>query len=174
MKLILISMFMFLIGSCENLSFKKDDELSLNRENYEGNQLRIDGYYYHEYYNPDKNMESIVFFKNGVLSYFGGGGKSFGEIENRLTNNELIEKLKGIKDCWGIFNVKNNIIKFERWYGGQGAKPVYVSEGVILNDTTFHITKSYRSDGSEIEPEDQMYHFRQFSPKPDSTNVFIK
>lgn len=73
MKLILISMFMFLIGSCENLSFKKDDELSLNRENYEGNQLRIDGYYYHEYYNPDKNMESIVFFKNGVLSYFGGG-----------------------------------------------------------------------------------------------------
>jgi hypothetical protein len=79
-----------------------------------------------------------------------------------------------MKDCWGVFNIKDNIIKFERWYPGQGAKKAYVREGIILNDTTFHITKSYRSNGSELKDADEVYHFRKFSPKPDSTNVFVK
>ncbi len=70
MKLVLIPMLMLLNSNCENLSFKKDDELSLKRENYTGNQLQIDGYYYIINYNdPEKTMEVFVFFQNGVLSY---------------------------------------------------------------------------------------------------------
>ena len=61
------------------------------------------------------------------------------------------------------------------WYSPSGGgTPAYVREGKILNDTTFHITTSYRSNGSERHEKDEVYHFRQFYPKPDSTNNFIK
>jgi len=174
MKLLLILMFLFLNNSCENLSFKKDDELSLKREDYTGNQLRIDGYYYLEYFNPEKHMEAFVFFQNGVMTYLGGGFSSTISIENSMQSDVFIEKLTINKDCWGIFEVNEKVIKLERWYAGQGAKPAFVSEGVILNDTTFHITKIYRGNGSELKERDETYHFRQFSPKPDSTNNFIQ
>jgi hypothetical protein len=51
---------------------------------------------------------------------------------------------------------------------------VYVKEGFILNDTTLQITRMYRVDGSDEHILNYTYHFRQFSPKPDSTNNFIK
>lgn len=175
MKLVLIPMLMLLNSNCENLSFKKDDELSLKRENYTGNQLQIDGYYYIINYNdPEKTMEVFVFFQNGVLSYLGGGFSSTTSIENSILSDVFMRKIYINKDCWGIFEVNEKVIKFERWYAGQGAKPAFVNEGVILNDTTFHITKSYRSNGDDLRERDELYHFRKFSPKPDSTNVFVK
>lgn len=175
MKLLLISMLMLFNSNCENLSFKKDDELSLKRVDYTGNQLRIDGYYYLINYNdPQKNMGVFIFFRNGVLTYLGGGFLSFNELENYIINKDFIDKKKDVKYFWGVFQVKNDIIKFERWYPSEGAKEAYVREGKILNDTTFHITKSYRSNGTELSDENETYHFRKFSPKPDSTNVFVK
>ena len=175
MKTVMILLLMFLNFNCERHSFKKDDELSLKPTEYESNQLRIDGYYYVTNFNdPQKSMEVFVYFQNGTFSYFGGGFKNFSDIENRLINTNSIEKLKNIKYCWGIYVIDNDKIKFERWYPGQGAIKAYVREGRILNDTTFHITKSYRSDGSEERDKDELYHFRPFSPKPDSTNIFIK
>ena len=64
---------------------------------------------------------------------------------------------------------------FEKWYPNSPGQPkVYIREGKILNDTTFHITASYRPDGSERREKDEIYHFKQFSPKPDSTNNFVK
>lgn len=53
----------------------------------------------------------------------------------------------------------------------------YVRAGKILNDTTFHITESYRMvDGvkTNIKQRDEMYYFREFDLKPDSLNNFIK
>jgi len=47
-----------------------------------------------------------------------------------------------------------------------------VREGIILNDTTFQITK-YTS-GSNVSERNEVYHFREFHPKPDSTNKYIK
>jgi hypothetical protein len=165
---------MLLNSNCESLSFKKDDELSLNREIFSGNQLRTDGYYF---VSKDSLVGSVYFFyRNGILRETGSllSLNDFERFELLITTLEFDLKGKENKDCWGVFNIQDNVIKFERWYGGQGAKPAYVSEGVILNDTTFHITKSYRSNGTELKERDETYHFKQFSPKPDSTNVFIK
>lgn len=76
---------------------------------------------------------------------------------------------------WGLFVIDNQTIKFERYYPSDDiTRWTYIREGIILNDTTFLITTSYRSDGSDFSIKNEIYHFRQFSPKPDSTNNFIK
>ncbi len=69
-------------------------------------------------------------------------------------------------------------MKFEKWYPSfGGGLPVYIREGVIINDTVFHIVRSYRNTEDGIEEErdkDEMYYFRRLEYKPDSTNTFIE
>ncbi len=87
-------------------------------------------------------------------------------LNHRYTNN---------KSSWGLFIINDQIIQIERYYPTDHLrKSAYINEGKILNDTTCHFTVSYRSDGSERRDEDEIFHFKQFSPKPDSTNSFIK
>ena len=146
----------------------KDEELSLKRTPYTGNELRIDGYYYRKI--PD--LEIRFFYRNGIVRYGGGGYSSFEELDNCILNHQIVDGSS--KTDWGVFLINGNTIKFEMWYPPSGGgTPTYIREGEILNDTTFHITESYRSDGSERSEKNEMYHFRQFYPKPDSTNKFI-
>jgi len=172
-----------LFVQCEGL-FKDDDLLSLPLTPYTGNQLRIDGYYYRiadepsysdgTLYGEGAIEECYFFYENGMALYLGGVGNSLEEMDEYVLRLIRSQNYKNIKFCWGIFVVEGNIIKFDRWYPGAKPYRAYVREGIILNDTTFHITKSYRSNGKERDKEDEIYHFREFSPKPDSTNVFIK
>ena len=70
----------------------------------------------------------------------------------------------------------DNKIIYERWEGSQLGYLVYREEGVIINDTTFVMTEISRVNQgvkTEIKPIERMYYFKEFSPKPDSTNVFI-
>ena len=146
----------------------KDDELSLSRVPYTGNELRIDGYYY----NNIGSLNVHFFYRNGIVRYGGGGYKDFEEFEKCVRNSNIPGN--SITD-WGVFLINSSDIKFERWYSSSGGgAPAYIREGKILNDTSFHITVSYRSNGSERREIDELYHFREFSPKPDSTNNFIK
>ena len=151
-----------------------NDKFTLPRQNFTGNQLRVDGYYYYEYGNP---VYRSVFFlnRNGVIFDPGGGYELTNQVKrekafaSRDFSKTLISEL-----WWGQFVIEDSIIKFEKYYPGDGPLWSYIKEGVIINDTTFHITKSYRSNGAELSDENEVYHFLKFSPKPDSTNVFIK
>lgn len=171
---IFIPLFVMIMGCSEKFS---DDKLTLIRQEYKGHELNIDGFYY-QYSHSNKNTEyySIYFlYRNGIIIYFTTASKStLDDMPSFIEKHfNLIQKNK---DCYGIFLIEDSSIKFEKWYPanlGQGL-PVYIREGKILNDTTFHITVSYRPDGSERREKDEVYHFKQFSPKPDSTNNFIK
>lgn len=71
--------------------------------------------------------------------------------------------------------MENSVIKIEQWYPGVGGPhPVRIKTGTVLNDTTFRLTESTNQKGRDRKTIDQTYHFRQFGPKPDSTNRFIK
>lgn len=83
---------------------------------------------------------------------------------------------------WGVFNVTGSEIVIERWVtaSGGGTYPTQMLKGVIKNDTTIHFHTligvhpvNYNSK-KKVLTIDETYHFRQFSPKPDSTNNFIK
>ncbi len=172
MKFFLLISLMCLFNNCEKIY--PDDKLSLTKTEYTGQQLKIDGYYYT--INKFSNKASVyVFFNNGVLLNAGDGYDLTvpNYIENSLSSTSFINKLKGIKFSWGLFNVEGNNISLERWYSSTGGPlKTYIDFGTIINDSTFQITNSMRSDGTEKRSENIIFKFKKFSPKPDSTNSF--
>jgi len=173
-KIIFIATILFLsMNQCEK--YNKDDELSIKRTDYTGNQLRIDGYYYRTW---EDMMYTMFFYQNGIILY--GGAFSQSEIverEIRYKNGTFYNHVNGIKYLWGTFKIEGNKISFERWQPTQPYLRSYVETGKILNDTTFIITELYRMQNGEktnVKEVNEIYHFKQFSPKPDSTNSFIE
>jgi len=163
-KSIITSMLLLCIWGCK----KPHEELSLPRIDYTGNELRIDGYYYYHY---EDRIVTCFIYRNGIIKLC-GSSPSIQDFENR----DNLCSGSSSKIGWGVFIVEKDIIKYEVWRGSPGFEtlPTEISEGKILNDTTFHITQSYRQDGSKRRERNDIYHFRQFYPKPDSTNNFIK
>ncbi|GAB1415280.1 hypothetical protein MASR2M117_06860 [Paludibacter sp.] len=176
-SLIITISIIMLIGACCNELFS-DDKLTLERKAYNGTELRIDGYYYHISAIDGRIISIVFFYENGVLFYMNGDGNKIQDIDywdSRAHSNEWIELMKKDKICWGIYLVDNQKIITQSWGGStMGIHPVITSYGVIENDTTYTITKIIDSQTNDIWNRETTYHFRPFSPKPDSTNVFIK
>jgi len=174
--LVMISLSTLLsVSSCEK-DKNNDDKLSLERIDYNGNELRIDGYYYNK--DPYRSQISVFFlYKNGIILY--GGAFDIDETnekEERYRNGFYATNAAKYKFNWGVFQIDGTQIKYEKWTPGAGPSWAFTYEGVILNDTTFVITKSYRAkDVGKKAPSEHnwVYHFKEFSPKPDSTNRFI-
>ena len=167
----------FILTNCrKDKGLFENDNLTLLRSNYLGTQLRVDGYYYTEA-NGDV-FSSSFFYRNGVLLYSGGAKDSIEAMDSYI-KKEFVDE-QGFKESsffWGILLIENTSVKFELFYPSSGG-PInaYVSQGVILSDTTFLIQGSYRNqDGkvTDFREENRMFYFRQFSPKPDSTNSFV-
>lgn len=175
MKLLLLFVLLTLVGSCKKDVMRGDDKLSIQKMPYTGNQLRTDGYYYRSI---DDYLTVYFLYNDGTILY----GSTF--LANELIKHELEYKtnewqsiVKKSKYRWGLFEIEGNTIKFERWYPSQPPLKAYVREGVILNDTTFKINQFYRiqnGNQTDLENIDETYHFKSFSPKPDSTNSFVQ
>ena len=144
-----------------------DEELTLNRVPYTGNELRTDGYYYYHWAtfdSPSVNSTSVKFFyKNGVmLSAHSYDGIDLNRVEKEMVS--LYDKIRERKTGWGLFIINGNTIQCEEWSTSVGGGlPVYKWSAKIENSTTFRHNDS-----------NQTWHFKQFNNKPDSTNVFIK
>ena len=177
MKIILLIMAIILSSnSCEKGALA-DESLTLKKVPYSSNQLRIDGYYY-LFDNSNTLIATYFLYYNGILLY--GGGRplpqGLNEIEEKIfTSQQWLEIIPEQRLKWGVFQIKGNEISFEKWYPSSGGPaPVYIRSGEILNDTTFVITQSIRSKTGEAKKLNEVYHFKEFAPKPDSTNNFVK
>lgn len=175
MALLIITTLVVLMSNCSKDNIWNDDILSMERKDYHGNQLRVDGYYYQKLNNQYFSLN--IFFRNGILIAAGGVFNSIPEMDDYIST-EFINNLeyKEYKSNWGVFAVEEDQLHFERWYPTDPPLRAYVRAGLILNDTTFRITESYRMvDGqkTEVRERDELYRFRYFGPKPDSTNTFI-
>jgi hypothetical protein len=158
--------------SCKSCKEEMNENLCSQRSEFSENTIRTDGYYYYEYNPPSRNI--IFFYKNGVLLY--GGALSLDEIPEReimFANGQYYELAKRDKVDWGVFHSSSGKFTFERWYPSTNQWLPYVSVGEVINDSTIHISLSYRCNASETRVEDETYHFKKFGPKPDSANQFI-
>ena len=148
-----------------------DKEYMVKKKSYTGNELRIDGYYYRQNH-TETNV--LIFYRNGIMFNF---YNSFPTIDLNIIDNDIEEKFSYYKDeerYWGTFIINGKSIEYSNWHTSmRAAIGPSKSVGDILNDTTFHITKHLQSPYHEFE-RDELYHFREFYPKPDSTNNFIK
>lgn len=174
--LILLCTLVLLNSSCCLFLYtEEDDPLYTKKMDYNGNEIKLNGYYYKS---NDTNYysEGHFFYRNGIFIDVGGLRNSLSEYDEYIIDVMNYEYYKNQKACWGVFIIEDDKILLERW---QPFNPfrAYIKQGEILNDTTFQLTKIYRMVNEEKTDEieiNEIFHFREFSPKPDSTNVFIK
>ena len=171
LPLTILLLILLLLGACSRICGGNDEPLSIQRTDFTGTNLRIDGYFYNQF--NDTHISVLFLYRNGIVFR---ANVLKGEQEQRFLSEEWLTPVRNHKGAWGVFLVDGGIIKIES-RANAWCRPFqsFIREGVILNDTTFRITKSYNSFGTpDVRSMDRTYHFRAFSPKPDSTNVFIR
>lgn len=90
-----------------------------------------------------------------------------------MLNDALISRLMNTPTHIGVFQINTESINFETWEAGRNIT-TFSHFGKILNDTTFLLEKRINNITNKTFTENLTYRFKQFSPKPNSTNNFIK
>jgi hypothetical protein len=161
-----------------NLFSCKDDKLILPKENNLSNKLNLNGYYFTKSNNnPKANNIFDVFFlyENGIILYVGSLEKNDELTISNYINNEILlfKSIYKSKLGWGLYTIKDNSIKIETWSPSSGGKVITTTTiGTILNKNSYKITEEIGKRKNFYYEE--IFEFRQFNPKPDSTNNFIK
>jgi hypothetical protein len=151
----------------------KPELLTMTRVPYVGDKLKVNGYYY-TIVNDGLNdtlLESLFLYRNGVALFLGAySNATLFEFENEISNLD-VKNLQRLPYNWGIFRIEDSEIKINRWLIGTGSNyPNIIANGTILSDTSFMIKGLF-----ERRPEEKhIFYLKEYSPKPDSTNNFIR
>ena len=181
MKYLILATLLLTLSSCYEIFMGKDDTLTMTRTDYTGNQLKIDGYYYLKDSASYKDSMyrwvhgGIFLYRNGIIRQVGSSGKNPIDYDVYISSIPETFKKSG-KLSVGVFLIQDKNIKIERWENTQPIK-AYTYTGTIINDTTFHITERYRllkGKKTELAVENLIYYYHRFSPKLDSTNLYVK
>ena len=138
----------------------------------------LDGYYYGEKEINKQFYYPVIFiYENGIVLNSGclfAQKSTTTQIDSCLRAITMESYLK-FKDNWGIVKTNNNDIFVENWYSKdfQTGRDIRIKRGKIINSKTFIFNEVKNSDG-DFEKINEKYHFVKFSPKPDSTNKWIK
>lgn len=147
------------------------NELSFNRIDYLSNNLRIDGYYYRKF---NSEYYPIFFYENGIVYKMGifSEVNNIEELDNQIRKNISMYGTTQVPFFWGVFKVEGNSIEINHWLTGTGSTyPAKLVKGKITDPMNLELNW-----GEDIlnNTELNYWKFREFSPKPDSTNRFIK
>lgn len=167
-------MAVILLGSCDDGEVLHP--LKMNRIPYTGSELRTDGYYYSEAFS-EKHIDIAVLYRDGVCFFevtSFNGPDTLGYIEDNFLLNPRISHYWTRPSDIGVFQINNNSLTIEVWDPGYDDIGTYTYNSEILNDTTFRVTKQTNNRSGVINSYERTFRFKQFSPKPDSTNRFIK
>jgi len=142
--------------------------LKIQREDNISNKIRLDGIYVSsKKINNSERTGVQVFYGNGVLLHFGDNRipsdciNYWKEYLNNKNNN-----YNDVPYWWGIYQIRGDSLLFESWYSTDYYYPTISYSGKVIDDTTIII--NYESSILDT------FKFVEFSPKPDSTNKFIK
>ena len=170
MKNLILLILCVLFTQCDIL-WECDDVLP-KAVPFTGNQLKTNGYYYQSNTNSNNVHSVVILYSNGILIDVGSANRTFEEMDEHIRKNYVNDSwYKKNKYLWGVFFIEDNAVIFNRLNRDYPHRE-NVREGIILNDTTFQ-TMKYTS-GSNVSERNEVYHFREFYPKPDSINKYIK
>lgn len=172
--LLILAFFVVYSNSCKDSGpLIKPFPLTFERQDYSGNEIRLDGYFYLPWNDSDRTRISrgFFFYTNGVVHVTSSGEIS--KLEDNFVRDGYHNKIKDWHTSWGLFKINGTKIEIEfPTLGGRSAPMIH--SGLILNDSTFKITRITTEKHDRISEVDETYYFRHFSPKPDSTNSVIK
>ena len=143
--------------------------LTMSKESYNGNQIKINGMYVKR---DSIGISRFFLYNNGVIRR-----DSELDFHNKTTQQieEYLRQIKGTNCCnnyppsWGLYKIDGNLINIEMWRSGDSFEkyPTQSSYGEILNDTTIVL------HGFIGKSNTHTFNFVPLSIKPDSTNRFI-
>ena len=165
-------LFLLIFSSC----LKENISLSNTREDYLGNQLRIDGFF-HQITKDGYIVNTFFYYRNGILFKIPVRSEFMDPADFvSLLTKETIEFNRKRKYNWGVFKIKGNEFISEHWETPTSGNyfATITMTGEILSDTCFVITKFVHSQEGINETSRAYWYFYPFSPKPDSTNNFIR
>lgn len=172
-KLLFIVTVVSTLSSCGFIEFK-DAELDMERKNNISNRLKLNGYYYTAYSDPE--IRNIYFlYSNGVFLYGAASLKSeLPDLERMYKDGSFYEYAKMKKYNWGLYQITDSLLEIERWAPSSGGGlPSYFINGIVINDTTFVVQEIKRHQNDIVDTINTIYRFKCFGYKPDSTNSFI-
>ncbi len=118
-----------------------------------------------------------MLFRNGVcmFTYFDYRyGDATHYIENdKWGNKSYMNEVRSKPDGIGVFSVLRNVLECQIFFSESG-RVTQNCTGEILNDTTLRLTSWRYNRYGHVENIDELYYFKAFNNKPDSTSSFIK
>ena len=150
-----------------------DEKFSIRRKPYLGNEIKTDGYFY-SYDSTSKTTSIKFFYRNGVVL----SGRRYSLHDFDIIESEILGgSFFNIDDKynWSPFEINNNTLITEYYYDNPPSCKLLTAKSFydIQNDTTI-VYKRTDQSGYKDKVSSIVWYFKQFSPKPDSTNVCIK
>lgn len=138
------------------------EPLTMQRMDNNTSLLKLDGYYFFEWDSDVEAIKILFLYQNGVLlNGLSPDLSSLPEVEERFKSGAYVDEFASQNaSAWGIYKLEDDRITIEQWVSGNQCCETVIRSGVILNDSSFIINN-------------EQFTFKPFSPKPDSTNVFI-
>ena len=143
--------------------------LTMKRENYNGNQLDINGMYLNKH---TTGSGSLFLYRNGVILY--GFCLNFDDYDK----SQIVDYLQSIKGkenpcnkvayAWGIYKIEGSKMIIETWMSGDMFNKYRTMKfyGEVVNDSTIYLDNLYGKGRYDFQ-------FVALPIKPDSTNRFI-
>ena len=168
----LTSITLLLSTSC------KKNKFTLSPQAQDNPPLMLSGYYDFVYKRVNDSLEHkiIFFYANGVVLFASSDHSQLNETENDFKNGKYYALIKNEKNSWGPFKINDGILEFQRWYAGQNV-PVHQFTCRILNNQSFEIYQTasmVRGKKKHTENMSDVYTFKAFGPRPNSTNKYVK
>jgi hypothetical protein len=155
---------------CRKIIYGEDEKFSIQKTDNLSGKLKLNGYYYSETVINGKTYRAIyILYQNGQLIVPASfPDKNLADIDTYLASIDFRSIIEKSKTVHGLYVIENNNIILENWTSGNGKANVRKGCGTITNDTSFVLSKIGTIEGNFV------YNFRAYTPKPDSTNKFIK
>lgn len=176
-KAIIVLFGLVIFSGCKN------QELVLKRQDYRPDEIpiRLDGFYADRRLSEskgdknDKYTDILFFYSNSVAT---GGLIPDSSLTKDLNGafGKFALHAKSDQTSWGAVNFQGDTIRFEFWQPspGGGKLKTTICTCKIVNETTFVINHCFSHYRKEERSLQDTFYFHSFSPKPDSTNIYVK
>lgn len=156
--------------SCSSIFRWFDEPLTLERQEYIGQEIRTDGYFYRSY--MPGYYDFMFFYKDGVFYTSSAEAENISALDAhifKVYSNRKSVKSSTPPDGWGLFKIEGKGIEINRWHTGDGGRKAGGMTGAILNDSTIEITRRHLLYDISWEKEvNEQFNFRSFPIKKDS------
>lgn len=156
----------------------KKNKFSISPQSQNGHALRLSGYYYSKLSSGsnDSLIKILFFYANGVVLYATSNDSQLSADEADFKSGAYYQMIKNTRNYWGPYKIDGSSLYFERW-NPQEFYPIHAFKANIINNQQFELVETYnvvRKKQKLKSALNDIYRFKSFAPKPDSSNAYVK